>query len=329
MRVLVTGGNGFVGQRIVSECLQRGWEVATLHRRPAPELQAKGVIVHQGDCTRRGDVLAAAQHCELVFHVAAKAGVWGDYDSYFQANVQATRHVLTVCHQLGIKRLVHTSSPSVTFNGRDQQNVDEDEPYPSRFLCHYAATKALSEQEVLAANSSELATTALRPHLVWGPGDPHLVPRLVEKFKAGRIRIVGSGEQKIDTTFVDNAAAAHLAAADALVDHQAANAGKAYFISNDEPMAIRDILNKLLATHNCGPIKGTIGPGTAYLIGSICETIYSLIGKKDEPPMTRFVARQLATEHYFNMENARKDFGYNPAVSIAEGLEQLRQAVAN
>ena len=328
MRVLITGGNGFVGRRIVERCLQRGWDVATLHRSPAPDLQKMGVTVHQGDCARRGMVLAAAHNCDIVFHVAAKAGVWGPYEDYFQANVVATRNILNVCQELGIHRLVHTSSPSVTFSGRDQIHADENESYPTRFLCHYSATKALAEQEVLAANAPGLATTALRPHLVWGPGDPHLVPRLVEKFKAGRVRIVGNGQQKIDSTYVDNAADAHLAAADALTDHQSANAGKAYFISNNEPMPIADLLNKLLETHNLGPISKHIGAGSAYIIGALLESVYMLLGKNDEPPMTRFVARQLATNHYFDLSGAQKDFQYTPSISINEGLERLR-AYAN
>lgn len=324
MRALVTGGNGFLGRHIVARCLQRGWQVRTLHRSPAEDLAAHGVEVIRGDCAERAPVLRATSDCDLVFHVAAKAGVWGPWSEYHRANVLATEQVLAGCRTNAVPRLIHTSTPSVTFAGRDQDGVDESTPLAEQFLCAYPATKAIAEKAVLAANGPGLATVALRPHLIWGTGDPHLLPRLCHRHRLGRVRIIGSGEQLVDSTVVDNAADAHLQAADHLQNHTSPPAGRAYFISNGQPLPIRTLLNDLVAAHaGLPPIERHIGARTAYAAGATLEAIYRLVGKRAEPPMTRFVARQLATAHWFRLDAARRDFGYSPAVSIEEGLERL------
>ncbi|MEA5667879.1 NAD-dependent epimerase/dehydratase family protein, partial [Stenotrophomonas sp. MH1] len=190
------------------------------------------------------------------------------------------------------------------------------------FQAPYAATKTLAEQEVLAANGAELATVALRPRLIWGPGDNQLVPRLAERARAGRLRFVGDGSNKVDTTFIDNAAQAHFDAFDHLVVG-AACAGKAYFISNGEPLEMRVLLNKLLAAVDAPPVTKTVSFKTAYRIGAVCERLWPLLRLRGEPPMTRFLAEQLCTPHWYSMEPARRDFGYVPQVSIAEGLRRL------
>ncbi len=323
MTVLVTGGGGFLGGAIIDQLLARGESVRSISRSTYPELEAKGVTCIQGDLADAPAVSNAAEGCELVFHVAAKAGVWGSYEDYFEANVVGTRNVIAACKTHQIPHLVHTSSPSVTFAGEDENGVDESIPYAPNFLCNYPKTKAQAEQEVLAANDGTLHTVALRPHLIWGPGDNHLVPRIVARAKAGKLKLVGDGSNRVDATYVDNAASAHLAAADGLRGDGTC-AGKAYFISNDEPIAMKDLLNQILAAADLPPVTKSVPPGLAYAVGAAMEGAYRLFGKEEEPMMTRFVARQLATDHWYDIGAAKNDFGYNPAVTMADGMERLK-----
>lgn len=322
MTVLVTGGGGFLGGAIVEQLLARGETVRSMARHAYPALESRGVTCFQGNLADSNAVAMAVDGCDAVIHVAAKAGVWGDYDSYFQANVVGTRNILDTCTRYGVPRLVYTSTPSVTFAGQDEDGVDETMPYAATFLNHYAATKAQAEQEVLAANSDTLATIALRPHLIWGPGDNHLVPRLISRARAGKVKLVGDGTNQVDATYIDNAAAAHLAVLDALKPG-AACAGKPYFISNGEPIEMGALLNRILAAADLPPVKKSVPPAVAYAVGALMEAVYGLLGKKEEPLMTRFVARQLATAHWFDISAARRDFGYAPTVTMDEGMERL------
>ena len=334
MRILVTGGGGFLGQALCRGLVERGHEVSSFNRGHYPALEALGVRQLRGDLADAGAVLAAAAGVDAVFHNAAKAGAWGSYDGYFQANVVGTRNVLAACRALGIGRLVYTSTPSVTHRRTHpvEGGTADTVPYGEGFKAPFAATKTIAEKEVLAANGSTLAggvalaTVALRPRLIWGPGDQQILPRLVERAKAGRLRFVGSGDNLIDTTYIDNAAQAHLDAFEHLTCPDAPCAGRAYFISNGEPMATREIVNALLEAAGAPRVEGTIPFGLAYAIGAACETLWPLLRLRGEPPMTRFLAEQLSTTHWYSMEPALRDFGYAPKVSIAEGLERLRSA---
>ena len=326
MRVLVTGGGGFLGQAIIRRLVARGDAVRNLQRSDSPELIRLGIDCIRGDIADLAAVRQAVAGCEIVYHVAAKAGVWGRYDDFHKANVTGTQNVLSACQTHEIGKLVYTSSPSVVFTGRDESGIDESVPYPTRYLAHYPRTKAQAERLVLAANGQQLATVALRPHLIWGPGDNHLFPRLVQRGLQGKLRRVGDGENVVDTTYIDNAADAHLLAADVLAPGSAV-AGKAYFISNGEPVPLWNLIDRLLACADVAPITKSVSATTAYLAGSFLELIYTLAGRIDEPPMTRFVARQLSTSHWFRLEAARRDFGYVPAVTVDEGLKRLAQSV--
>ena len=257
----------------------------------------------------------------------AKAGAWGSYDSYHQANVVGTDNVIAACRAHGIGKLVYTSTPSVTHRATHPvEGLGADEvPYGENFQAPYAATKAIAEQRVLAANDATLATVALRPRLIWGPGDQQLVPRLAQRARQGRLRLVGDGSNKVDTTYIDNAALAHFLALDALAPG-AACAGKAYFISNGEPLPMRELLNKLLAAVGAPAVEKTLSFKTAYRIGAISERLWPLLRLPGEPPLTRFLAEQLCTPHWYSMEPARRDFGYVPQVSIEEGLRRLKAA---
>jgi nucleoside-diphosphate-sugar epimerase len=325
MKVLVTGGGGFLGGVIVRMLRERGDQVRSFSRAEHPDLADMGVEQFQGDLSDRNDVIKAAAGCDLVFHVAAKAGVWGSYHDFYQTNVVGTENVLAACRSNSINRLVYTSSPSVVFDGSDVEGGDESLPYPGRYEAHYPATKALAEQLVLGANSPELAVTALRPHLIWGPGDNHLVPRIVAKGRTGKLRRIGVRPNLVDTVYVDNAARAHLLAADTLSPGSPA-AGNCYFISNNEPLPLWDMVNRILAAAGVPPVTRSISPSVAYAVGCVCEGFWKLLQLSGEPPMTRFVAHELASAHWFNTEAARRDFGYQAEISIEEGLARLRQS---
>ncbi|MFT4196574.1 MAG: NAD-dependent epimerase/dehydratase family protein [Pseudoxanthomonas sp.] len=324
MKILVTGGAGFLGLALCRGLVARGHEVVSFQRSHSPALAALGVGQIRGDLADAGAVAHAVAGRDAVFHNAAKAGAWGSDKSYFDANVLGTRHVLEACRRHGVGRLVYTSTPSVTHRATHPvEGLSADEvPYGEDFRAPYAATKAIAEREVLAANDAALATVALRPRLIWGPGDQQILPRLVQRARAGRLRLVGDGSNKVDTTYIDNAAQAHFDAFDHLAPG-AACAGKAYFISNGEPWPMRELLNALLAAAGAPAVDKQLSFKAAYRIGAACEALWTVLPLRGEPPLTRFLAEQLCTPHWYSMEPARRDFGYVPAVSIEEGLRRL------
>lgn len=329
MKILVTGGGGFLGQALCRGLRERGHEVISFNRGTYPALDALGVTQVQGDLAERDAVIAATRGCAAVFHNAAKAGVWGAYADYHRANVLGTAHVIDACRAHGIGKLVYTSSPSVTHRathpveGGSADNV----PYGEHLKSAYAATKKIAEQQVLAANDAGLAAVALRPRLIWGVGDRQLLPRLAQRARAGRLRLVGSGENLIDSTCIDNAAQAHFDAFAQLAPG-AACAGRAYFISNAEPRSARETINGLLAAVGAPTIDKHLPFGLAYAIGATGEALWRVLPLRGEPPMTRFLAEQLATVHWYDMGPARRDFGYAPQVSFDQGLARLRAASA-
>ena len=327
MKVLVTGGTGFLGSAIVRMLIAKGHTTRSFSRGDYPHLRAAGMDIQRGDLTDMEALRPAASDCDAVIHTAAKAGVWGPAEDYDRTNVQGTRNVIQVCRELQIRRLVYTSSPSVVFTGGDEDGIDESTPYAQRFLADYPRTKTLAEQAVLAANDLELTTLALRPHLIWGPGDPHLVPRVLSRARAGKLALVGNGSNLVDSTYVENAALAHLLALDKLAP-EATCAGKAYFISNGEPLAMETLLNHILSAANLPPITRYIQPQLAYAAGAILEMVYRRLWPQHEPIMTRFLARQLATSHWFQLDRARQDLGYQPPINLEEGFQRLRDSLA-
>ncbi|MCK4623416.1 MAG: NAD-dependent epimerase/dehydratase family protein [Desulfuromonadales bacterium] len=327
MKALVTGGGGFLGKAIVRLLLEKGVVVRSFSRREYPQLTALGVVHSCGELADLQAVKDAAAGCDIVYHVAAKAGVWGPYDEFYRANVVGTENVIRACREQGIRRLVYTSSPSVVFDGTDMEGVDESVPYPAHYHSFYPQTKAQAEQLVLAANGAALATVALRPHLIWGPEDNHLVPRILERGKQGALRKIGKRDCLVDTIYIDNAAEAHLSAAEKLAVGSAV-AGKAYFLSNGEPLPLWEIVNRILAAGNIPPVTKSISPQLAYVIGVVLEKIYGGLHLKGEPRMTRFVAKELSTAHWFDLSAARNDFGYIPRISIDEGMQRLQDWLA-
>lgn len=322
MKALVTGGGGFLGRYIVEQLVARGDSVRTFNRGDYPELRPLGVETLRGDLQDREATIAACQGVDVVFHVAAVAGIWGKWDHFYGINVVGTRHVLEGCREHGVGRLVFTSSPSATFAGA-QEGVDESAPYPARWLCHYSCTKAMSEQDVLGAHGlGGLATCALRPHLIWGPRDNQLVPRMLARARAGKLRRVGSGKNLIDITYVENAADAHLLAADQL-SLDGPIGGQAFFISQGEPVNCWQWINELLELAGLPPVNRSISARSAWHAGAACEAAYKLLRVEREPPMTRFLAAQLAEPHYFDIARARQLLGYEPRVTTAEGMQRV------
>lgn len=324
--ILVTGGSGFLGGAVVRRLVARGETVRSLQRQDSPDLRKLGVDIFHADLADRDAVIQAAQTCEAVIHIAAKTGVWGPQEDYYRANVLGTRNIIEACLANNIRRLVYTSTPSVIHAGGDIEGVDESIPLATHFEIAYPATKAEAEQLVRSANSTELGTVALRPHLIWGPHDPQLTARILARGKIGRLRLVGKGLKLIDSVYIDNAVDAHILALDQIAPG-AACAGNAYFITQGEPMPQRDLINGILKAGGLPPCEKSISPQAAYAVGAVMEIIWKVLGRQDEPMMTRFVAKQLSTAHWYDISAAKQDLGYEPLIRVAQGLQILEQSL--
>lgn len=314
-KILVTGYGGFLGAEVTRQLLAAGYRVRGLARNTYPELQSLGVEAVRGDVADRRTALSACAGCDAIVHTAAKAGVWGAWSEYYRINTQATSHLLEGAHQHNVAAFVHCSSPSVTFAGTPQAGVDESVPYPDRWLCAYPHTKALAEQAVLAAAGvGRVRTCALRPHLIWGPGDPHLFPRVIQRARRGRLRRVGSGTNLIDVVHVSGAARAHVQAVEKLLAGDSQLNGQALFLSDGEPIACWEWISCILRAADVPVPQRAISYATAYRLGGLLEAVYSTLRIRREPPMTRFVAAQLAMDHYFDIGRARRLLDYEPNV---------------
>jgi nucleoside-diphosphate-sugar epimerase len=322
MKVLVTGGGGFLGRRIVELLLERGDDVSFLARGHYPEVEALGARGIQADLCDAEAVRAAVHGMDAILHVAAKAGFYGPIEGYRAINVDGTRNLIDAAEAHDVGTLVYTSTPSVVGYAHECENAPQDTPYAEEHWSPYPQTKAEAERMVLAANSPHLATTALRPHLIFGPRDNNLLPRVVDRAKSGRLPIIGDGANKVDMTYVDNAAWAHLDALDALTGHEAPNAGKAYFISNDDPVELWSWLDDFLGELDIPPLKRKVSLRTASAIGNVLEWVHTTFKLKGEPRMTKFVAAGLARSHWYDMQPAKDDFGYHVRVSMDEGTKK-------
>jgi nucleoside-diphosphate-sugar epimerase len=304
MRALVTGGGGFLGLGSVRALLQAHQDVRSFSRHRHRALDELGVEQRQGDLSNPEAADSAVAGCDIVYHAAAKAGVWGPHREYHEANVVGTKNIIDACRKQGVSRLVYTSSPSVIFNGRDMDGVDESVPYPAHYEAAYPQTKAEAEQCVRAASSDSLATVSLRPHLIWGPGDSHLLPRLVDRARAGQLRKIGSESKRIDTIYIDNAVDAHLWAAQCLAPDSAV-AGKVYFVSQDEPIELWEMVNRMLKTAGVAPVERSIPRSLAMALAWMFETWHRIRRNPEEPRLTRFVVRELSTSHWFDISAAK------------------------
>ena len=308
--------------------MARGDRVRSVARGDYPHLAALGVDVMRGDLRDSQVAQQACQGVDVVFHTAATAGIWGPWEHYYGINTQTTLNLLEACKTADVPKFVFTSSPSVVFDGTDQAGLNETAPYPETWLCHYPHTKALAEQAVLAANGETLLTCALRPHLIWGPRDAHLIPRLIDRARSGKLRRVGEGTNMVDMIYVENAAEAHLQAADSLVSGSPV-CGSAYFLSQGEPVNCWQWINEILALAKLPPVTKSIGFSAAWRIGSAMEGFYRLARLSSEPRMTRFLAAQLAKSHWYDITRAQTDFGYRATVGKQEAMERLARTMAN
>lgn len=314
-KILVTGYGGFLGAEISRQLIQAGFQVRGIARGKYPELAALGVETIRGDICDPNAVQAACAGCVGVVHTAAKAGVWGPWHEYYQINALATLGLLAAARKAGVKIFVHSSSPSVTFDGEHQSGVDESAPYATRWLCHYPHSKALAEQAVLeSTEAGELYTCCLRPHLIWGRGDPHLFPRVVARASQGRLLRVGSGQNLIDVVHVASAARGHVQAVEHLLDRDSNLNRQALFLTDGDPIACWEWVSRILETAEIPVPERAISYAAAYRLGAMLEAAFRLFRQRREPPMTRFVAAQLALDHYFSIDRARKLLDYDPAV---------------
>lgn len=320
--VIVFGGGGFLGRKIVHQLQGMNCgKIKIFNRSPFPEIARTGVEALRGDIRNRRAVSEACEGCTAIIHTAAKAGVWGPWREYYGINVTGTENILAACREHSIRSLVYTSSPSVAYPPtKNIENITENEPYPDFYLANYAATKAIAEKKSLGEPNKNLSVVALRPHLIWGPGDPHLLPRIVKRAAAGKLTIIGDGHNRVDMTYVDNAAWAHVKALMYLHERTVATR-KVYFVSDDAPVEIWQWLNSLLTRLSIPPVQRSIGYDKAYSLASILEMIFKVI-PFGEPPLTRFVVGQLAFSHYFDISAIKKDLGYSPIVNSNEAFSR-------
>jgi len=321
-KALVTGGGGFLGSAIIKQLVKKYQGVRNFSRNYYPNLEEMGAEQILGDISDYEAVKRACRDVDIVFHVAAKPGVWGRYEEYYQTNTVGTENIIAACYHNNIHRMIYTSSPSVIFDGGQDEGINESAPYARRFKTHYAKTKALAEHKVIQATGDRLHTVILRPHLIWGPGDNHLVPRIIARAK--RLKKIGDGTNLVDTTYIDNAAEAHILAAAKLRENKHLS-GNIYFISQGEPLPMWDMINAILEAAGLEPVRGSIPKSIGWSIGAILEFIYKTFGISTEPPMTRFVAEELSSAHWFDITAAKRDLGYVPRVSIQEGLRRLEK----
>ena len=323
MKVLVTGASGFLGQATAAAVRDAGHEVRTFQRRPSG---VSGVQDVAGTMTDDTAIARAVDGVEAVVHLAAEVSLAGDPADFARVNVEGTRSLLGAARAAGVGRFVFVSSPSVAHTGSSLVGADAGPAEPSRARGDYARTKAAAELLALGADAPDFAVVAVRPHLVWGPGDTQLVGRIVERARAGRLPLLDSGAALIDTLYVDNAATAMVAALERVTDDGVH--GNAYVVTNGEPRPVADLLAGICTASGVRPPQWHVPAAVARAAGSVVEAVWRVRPGEDEPPMTRFLAEQLSTAHWFDQRRTRQELGWTPSVSIDEGLERLAAAAA-
>lgn len=322
MKALITGGGGFIGSALACELVKIGFRVTSFSRNDYHALRNKGIDIKRGDISDTSSVLKACEQMDIVFHVAARAGTAGHYRDFYRTNVTGTANIIQACKMNKIKYLIYTSSASVVFNGKNIEGADESLPYPSRPLSYYTATKAIAEQMILQANSPILRTISLRPHLVYGPGDNHLIPEIISKAANGRLYKIGKCRNLVDVTYIDNVVVAHINAAQSIINNPDVT-GKAYFITNGEPVLLWDFLDMILQVSGLEPLKERVPVWTAYMISHVAE-IFHRIFMNDQETLTPFIVSELTRSHWFDISRARRLLDYEPVISNTEGLKKMK-----
>lgn len=316
MKLLVTGASSLIGRHTVERLLMRGDEVVTLQRRPTGIDGASEVL---GSITDHDSLTRACAGCDTVIHLAAKVGVTGRWEEYEEINVRGTVQLVDAARQAGVSGFVHVSSPSVAHAGDALVGASADPADPAGTRGHYATSKAMAEVAALAASSDAMPIVAIRPHLVWGPGDTQLVGRIVERARQGRLALVGSGTALIDTTYIDNAADALVAGA----DRAGSLGGRAFVVSNGEPRTVAELVTRIVAAAGVDATPRRVPVAIAKAAGSVIERIWDRTGRTDDPPMTSFLAEQLSTAHWFDQRDTRDALGWAPAITLDEGFDRL------
>jgi|688.fasta_scaffold41306_4 nucleoside-diphosphate-sugar epimerase len=324
MKALVTGGGGFVGAALCRRLRDLGHDVTALGRRPSPALAAEGMRTVVQDLAVPEAAVGLAgilAGVECVFHTAAHVKMWGPRETFVRGNITATERVIDACRAAGVARLVFTSSPSVVAAQHDLRGIDESQPYPDHYSALYPQTKAAAERAVLEAHGAGFSTIALRPHLIFGPGDTNLVPTILKRARAGRLVQVGAGKNLVDLTFIDDCVSAHLCAATAL-ERSPARGGRAYFISQGTPVPLWDWIGRVLALHDMPPVRRRIPVAVARTLATLAEAVWWTGGLTSDPPLTRFLAEEMSTDHYFDIGAARRELGYEPSCTVWEATER-------
>ena len=331
MKILLTGATSLIGKHVVKRLLSRGDQVTVVQRHPSGLAGVEEVCCdlsadderNAGTRSAGSKLVEAMRNKDTVVHLAAKVGVAGRWDAYQAINVEGTRHVVQTALQCKVRRFVHVSSPSVAHAGRSIVGGDATPADPEHVCGHYARSKAMGETIALAANGNDMNVVSLRPHLVWGPGDTQLVQKIIDRAKAGRLVLVGNGQALIDTTYIDNAASAIVAG----IDHIEQAAGQALVVSNGQPRTVSEVMHRILAAAGLSRSLRTVPSGVAITAGAAIERLWDLMDRQGDPPMTRFLAEQLATAHWFDQRKTQRLLNWQPAIGLDEGFAHLARAL--
>lgn len=323
MIIAVTGGSGFLGTALIRALIEMGHSVRCFSRKTSPQIQSPRLEVVHGDITRLSDVFKAFEGCYVVFHLAAKTSLWGEYEDFHSINVEGTKNVINACSERHIGILIYTSVWSAVFPNANQQGVNESEKYPSKYLAHYPKTKADAEKLVMKANSRHLYAVVLRPAPIWGPGDRSFSSRIIQKARKGTLRIIGDGLNLVDFIYLDNCVNAHLLALGRMTIASELG-GRSYFLTDGQPIPIRDFIYSHLQVLNMPPLAATVSVGRANIEASKHEWLHKLKKQPGEPELTKFEVAELSCAHWYESKAALNDFGYTPAISIDQGMERFK-----
>jgi nucleoside-diphosphate-sugar epimerase len=327
MKVLVTGGGGFVGGALCRRLRDLGHNVTGLGRRVnsgLTALESEGIrtVIHDLSLLEGvSDLARLFVDVDCVFHAAAHVKMWGPRQEFVRGNIQATNNVIAACRAAGVSKLVFTSSPSVIASDHDLRGVDESVPYPKQYRAYYPETKAVAERAVLSAHSATLRTIALRPHLIFGSGDTNLVPTILNRARAGRLVQVGDGKNLVDLTHIDDCVSAHVLAAAAL-DERPTAGGRAFFISQGTPVLLWEWIERILILHDAPSVQRQLSASSAQFLATVAESVWKTIRLSSDPPLTRFLVKEMSTDHYFDISAARRELGYIPTCTVWEATEK-------